>query len=77
MITKINENEEKIITERTRRENKNVYLNVLINVYDRISEIKFFDPACGSGNFLIITYKSIRRLEIKLLKSIRELQKNL
>lgn len=27
-------------------------------------------------NFLIITYKSIRRLEIKLLKSIRELQKN-
>jgi len=26
----------------------------------RISKIKFFDPACGSGNFLIITYKEIR-----------------
>ena len=76
IIAKINENEEKNITERTRRENKNVYLNALINLYDRISKIKFFDPACGSGNFLIITYKSIRRLEIKLLKSIRQLQKN-
>ena len=51
-------------------------MNALINLYDRISKIKFFDPACGSGNFLIITYKSIRRLEIKLLKSIRQLQKN-
>ena len=76
IIAKINENEEKNITERTRRENKNIYLNALINLYDRISKIKFFDPACGSGNFLIITYKSIRRLEIKLLKSIRQLQKN-
>ena len=76
IISKINENEEKNITERTRRENKNLYLNALINLYDRISKIKFFDPACGSGNFLIITYKSIRRLEIKLLKSIRQLQKN-
>ncbi len=76
IIIKINENEEKDITDRTRRENKSAYLNALIKLYDRISEIKFFDPACGSGNFLIITYKSIRRLEIKLLKSIRELQKN-
>jgi hypothetical protein len=36
----------------------------------RISTIKFFDPACGSGNFLIIAYKEIRRLEIKILKEI-------
>ncbi|MCT3941374.1 class I SAM-dependent DNA methyltransferase [Elizabethkingia anophelis] len=42
-------------------------LRKLIN---RISKIKFFDPACGSGNFLIITYKEIRNLEIQILKNI-------
>lgn len=30
----------------------------------RLSQIKFFDPACGSGNFLIISYKRLRELEI-------------
>lgn len=37
----------------------------------RISKMKFFDPACGSGNFLIITYKSLRLLEMDILKVIR------
>jgi len=36
----------------------------------RMSRMKFFDPACGSGNFLIITYKQLRMLEIKILKLI-------
>ncbi|MEE1962017.1 DNA methyltransferase [Allomuricauda taeanensis] len=40
----------------------------------RISKIKFFDPACGSGNFLIITYKEIRLLEIKILQKITDLE---
>jgi len=39
----------------------------------RISKIKFFDPACGSGNFLIITYKELRRLEIRIWKRIAEI----
>lgn len=30
--------------------------------------MKFFDPACGSGNFLIITYKSLRLLEMDILR---------
>lgn len=34
----------------------------------RISKMKFFDPACGSGNFLIITYKQLRLLEMEILK---------
>lgn len=45
-------------------------LRKLIN---RIAKIKFFDPACGSGNFLIITYKEIRLLEIKILQRIIDL----
>ncbi len=36
----------------------------------RISKIKLFDPACGSGNFLIISYKELRRLEMLILKEL-------
>lgn len=42
----------------------------------RVAKIKFFDPACGSGNFLIITYKEIRLLEIKILQRIIELEQS-
>ncbi len=40
----------------------------------RMSKMKFFDPACGSGNFLIITYKELRALEIEILQRIIEIQ---
>lgn len=40
----------------------------------RISKIKFFDPACGSGNFLIIVYKEMRRLEIMIIKRLQEIR---
>lgn len=40
----------------------------------RISKMKFFDPACGSGNFLIITYKQLRLLETKILKLISQMR---
>lgn len=39
----------------------------------RLSRIKFFDPACGSGNFLIVSYKCIRELEIQTWQSLRDL----
>ncbi|HEM4403561.1 TPA: class I SAM-dependent DNA methyltransferase [Streptococcus suis] len=73
---KINENEDKDITERTRRENRVAYEKELSTLHQRLSKIKFFDPACGSGNFLIITYKELRRLEIRLLKALRELRQD-
>lgn len=38
----------------------------------RMSKMKFFDPACGSGNFLIITYKALRLLEMDVLTVINE-----
>ncbi len=38
----------------------------------RISQMKFFDPACGSGNFLIITYKMLRLLEMDILRLNRQ-----
>ena len=45
----------------------------LRNLLNRLSNIKFFDPACGSGNFLIITYKRLRELEIRIWKTMREI----
>lgn len=49
-------------------------INKLRKLQVRLSRIKIFDPACGSGNFLIIAYKEIRLLEIEILKRIRELE---
>lgn len=42
----------------------------LNRLYDRIGKIKFMDPACGSGNFLIIAYKELRQLEIDIIKEL-------
>lgn len=39
----------------------------------RIGNIKVFDPACGSGNFLVIAYKELRRLEHAILQRLETL----
>ena len=44
--------------------------NKLKDLLERLSKIKIFDPACGSGNFLIIAYKEIRRIEMKIIKQL-------
>ncbi len=46
----------------------------LQDLLDRIRKIKILDPACGCGNFLILAYRELRRLEINLLKEIRKLK---
>ena len=46
----------------------------LNKLLDRISKLKIFDPACGSGNFLIIAYKELRTLEISILQQLQRLQ---
>ena len=38
----------------------------LANLRKRISKIRVFDPACGSGNFLVIAYKEMRAIEAKI-----------
>lgn len=49
----------------------------LQNLWDRIANMRFLDPACGSGNFLLVAYREIRRLELKLVVRLRELRKKL
>ena len=38
----------------------------LLNLRQRIARIRVFDPACGSGNFLVIAYKELREIEAKI-----------
>jgi hypothetical protein len=39
---------------------------MLLNLRKRMSKIRVFDPACGSGNFLVIAYKEMRAIEAKI-----------
>ncbi len=40
----------------------------LLNLRKRIARIRVFDPACGSGNFLVIAYKEMRSIEVEINK---------
>ncbi len=40
----------------------------------RISKIRVFDPACGSGNFLIIAYRELRTLEMRIFRRLDEIE---
>ena len=42
-------------------------------VLKRLMKIRVFDPACGSGNFLVIAYREMREIEIRVLKRLQEM----
>jgi len=42
----------------------------LKSFHDRLANLRFLDPACGTANFLIIAYRELRRLEIKVLEAL-------
>ena len=42
----------------------------LLAFQEKLGKLRFFDPACGCGNFLIIAYRELRTLEIEVLKEI-------
>lgn len=44
--------------------------NKLKEFHKKLSTLKFFDPACGCGNFLVISYRELRLLEIEILRSL-------
>ncbi len=43
---------------------------------DKLASLKFLDPACGCGNFLVIAYRELRRLELELLQLLPEFQQD-
>ena len=45
----------------------------LTKLHNRLAGIRLLDPACGCGNFLIVAYKELRALELRLITRRREL----
>ena len=43
--------------------------NRLAEFHKKLSTLKFLDPACGCGNFLVITYRELRLLELEILRA--------
>ncbi len=43
--------------------------NTLFEFHKKLTSLKFLDPACGCGNFLVITYRELRLLELQVLKA--------
>ena len=43
---------------------------VLLEYQARLSRMRFLDPACGCGNFLVIAYREVRRLELECLQEL-------
>lgn len=46
--------------------------NKLPEFHKKISSLRFLDPACGCGNFLVITYRELRLLEIDILRAMNK-----
>ena len=45
--------------------------------HDKLCKLRFLDPACGCGNFLVITYRELRQLELETLKELLGAQKEM
>jgi len=46
--------------------------NRLFDFHKKLRDLTFLDPACGCGNFLVITYRELRLLELEVLRASRE-----
>jgi len=47
----------------------------LIEFHRKLASLKFFDPACGCGNFLVIAYRELRLLELEILRALHKKKK--
>lgn len=50
--------------------------NRLFEFHKKLRTLTFFDPACGCGNFLVISYRELRLLELQVLRASHELSGN-
>ncbi len=46
--------------------------NRLFEFHKKLRTLTFFDPACGCGNFLVIAYRELRKLELDVLRAVHE-----
>jgi hypothetical protein len=55
------------------RDTKQKKINALRKLWDRLARIRFMDPACGCGNFIIVTYRELRELEMQVMEALADL----
>ena len=53
-------------------ESVKVNRNQLIRFHDKLASLHFLDPACGCGNFLVISYRELRLLELEVIKTLQK-----
>ena len=51
--------------------------NALFQFHKKLAALKFLDPACGCGNFLVIAYRELRLLELEILRATQKSGKQL
>ena len=64
-LTELREKAERLITSRS------TTVKALREFRDSLADYAFLDPACGSGNFLIVAYRELRKIETDLIVAIR------
>lgn len=46
---------------------------VLTRLWKRLGDIRYMDPACGCGNFIIVAFRELRDLELRIMERLQEL----
>ncbi len=49
-------------------------INALNKLWDRLGAIRYMDPACGCGNFIIVAYRELRDIELRLMEALYDLR---
>ena len=49
-------------------------VNSLNKLWDRLGAIRFMDPACGCGNFIIVAYRELRAIELQVMEALYDLR---
>jgi hypothetical protein len=61
--------------EKIKRQSPGNRKHALLEFHDKVCNLTFLDPACGCGNFLVVSYRELRELEIDVIKEILGLEK--
>ena len=48
----------------------------LTKLWEQLGDIRFMDPACGCGNFIIVAYRELREIELRIMERLQELTGN-
>jgi hypothetical protein len=60
--------------EKTRKLKSDIRIQRLLEFHTKLRQLKFLDPACGCGNFLVVSYRELRLLEIEVLSEYLQTQ---